>query len=145
MAGRDYEAELEAVMNAIAESVSDLTDDEIVEEARAEGGDPIQRAEETRTVLLDAVKNFKERRLEDAKAAHEERASEILGRVTGLPGTPEGRRELLDLVLRRKPELRAAVTAQYRGLEEVSDEDVVRFLRDLHELGALDEFGEDDE
>lgn len=63
MSGRDYEAELEAVMNAIADSVFDLDDAEIIEEVRTEGIDPERRAEEIRTLLLKTVEDFKRRRL----------------------------------------------------------------------------------
>jgi hypothetical protein len=45
-------------MNALAESVVEATDEEIVEEVREQGGDPSRRAAEIRDTLLRAVGDF---------------------------------------------------------------------------------------
>ena len=52
---RDYEAELRALMDALAESVVEATDEEIISEMREGGEDPAAAAEGVRAVLRHAV------------------------------------------------------------------------------------------
>jgi hypothetical protein len=146
MSGRDYEAELKALMHAIADSVSDLEDDAIIEEVRADGIDPVQRAETIRSLLLQTVEDFKRRRLKEARAAYEERVKQARWAERGLPKTPAERRTLLERTLARRPSLRPAlVTMQYREFSELVDQDVTSLLRHLQMLGALEDGEDSDE
>jgi hypothetical protein len=49
------EAELDIVMEALAESVVAASDEELLEDVRLQGKDPLNEAEEVRAVLLRAV------------------------------------------------------------------------------------------
>jgi hypothetical protein len=56
METRDYEAEFRAIMDALAESVAEMSDEEILAEAREAGEDPERIAARVRTILRRAVK-----------------------------------------------------------------------------------------
>jgi len=55
VAGNQPEQELRTIMDGLAETVLDASDEEIFEEVREEGRDPLRTAEEVRKLLLDAT------------------------------------------------------------------------------------------
>ena len=55
VAGHQPEQELRSIMDGLAETVLDASDEEIFEEVREEGRDPLKTAEEVRKLLLDAT------------------------------------------------------------------------------------------
>lgn len=138
---RDYEAELRAIMDALAESVVEASDPDILAEAREAGEDPARTADRVRAVLRRAAKDYEQRRLREAQKAYEERLQSIQARPYVLPKTPESRRKLFTLVMTRKPELgQALVTAQHRDFKDLTDADIQSCLEQLGALGVLDEF-----
>ena len=56
-----------------------------------------------------------------------------------LPATPEARFALLVAAVRGKPWLSDMLTVEHRDLRGLPDDDVVSYLRQLAELGVLDE------
>ena len=106
---RDYEAELRALMDALAESVVEATDEEIISEMREGGEDPAAAAEGVRAVLRHAVKAYEQRHLREAQEAYEKRVDAIRRRTFSLPTAPESRRKLLAVVMTRKPDLRSEI------------------------------------
>ena len=52
---RNYEKELGFIMDALAESAAEISDEEILAEVREEGKDPRVEAERTRDLLLNAA------------------------------------------------------------------------------------------
>ena len=72
-----YEEELVAIMNALAESVAEASDEEILEEARAQGEDPIKTARQTKDVLLNAAKRYRKKRLHEAQQQYEAHVAEM--------------------------------------------------------------------
>jgi proteic killer suppression protein len=56
-APRDYEAELRAIMDALAESVAEEPDEDVLGEAREEGEDPRVTAHRVRGILKRAANN----------------------------------------------------------------------------------------
>src|SRR5436305_14758014 len=58
---RDYEAELRAIMNALAESVAEASDADVLQETREAGDDPRATADRVRNVLKRAAKNYEQR------------------------------------------------------------------------------------
>lgn len=138
---RDYEAELRAIMDALAESVADASDEDILAEAREAGEDPARTAARIRTVLRRAAKDYEQKPLREAQRAHEESVRSIRARTFSLPRTAESRRELFTLVMNRKPELgQALLTAQHREFNDLTDADIQSCLEQLGALGVLDEF-----
>jgi len=126
---RDYEAELRALMDALAESVVEATDEEIISEMREGGEDPAAAAEGVRANRVEA------------QEAYEKRVDAIRRRTFSLPTAPESRRKLLAVVMTRKPDLRSAlVTLQHRDFKEWTDTDIQNCLEQLGALGVLAEF-----
>lgn len=142
---RGYDEELEAIMNALADSVAETSDEDILEEARAEGKDPGEAATRVRNVLLDAAKAYRQRRLLEAQQEYESHITGMRERPYSLPKSAIERRSLLDLVLSRQPEVRSALTAQYREFTSLTDDDVESCLKQFQELGLLKELSEPEE
>src|SRR5437762_13011473 len=57
---RDHDRQLEKLMNDLADSVLELSDEEVLSEAREVGADRQQQAETTRAVLQQASKTFED-------------------------------------------------------------------------------------
>jgi len=55
---RDWAKELDNIIGGLAESVFELSDEEVEEELRSMGEDPDAVADEVRRVLLDAVDRY---------------------------------------------------------------------------------------
>jgi len=137
---RDYEAELRAIMDALAESVAEVPDSDLLAEAREAGEDPALTAERVRAVLKRAAKDYDQRLLREAKKAYEERLKSIQARPYVLPKTPASRRNLFTAVMTRKPQIgQALLTAQHREFKDLTDTDIQSFLEQLAALGVLDE------
>ena len=137
---RDYEAELLAIMNALAESVAEASDADILAEAREAGEDPGRTAARVRALLGRAVKDNQQRRLREAQKDYNERVRVLRARPYALPRTPEDRRKLFVLVMSRKPEIGSALlTAQHREFKDLTDADIQSCLEQLGALGVLDE------
>lgn len=140
---QNYEKELQAIMYALAESVTEASDEDILTETQEEGENPEVIAERARNVLLGAVKDFRQRRLVEAQRQYELHIVALEKRKCTLPATTGERRQMLDLVLSRQPGIRSAVlTSQYREFKDLTDDDVESYLKQLQELGALDDISE---
>jgi hypothetical protein len=132
----DYDDELWNLMTALAESVLDAPDDEIVLEPDQEP------PEEIRSVLRSAVARFKTQRLGTARLEYERTVNEARSRVTSWVSRQlNEKRELLVGLIQHRPELQAALTLQFRDFSQLSEEDVDSVLRQLEALGVLDEPG----
>jgi len=140
---QNLEKELCALWDAFAESIVESSDEEVLAEAREEGEDPHETAQRVRSALRDSVKSFQKRRLYEAEQEYQRRITEIYERQHRLPAAPEQRRELLSLVFSRIPAMQAALlTAQHREFSSLTDEDIESYLKQLGELGVLDQLGE---
>ena len=144
---RDYIGELRQLANAVADSVAQAPDEEIVTELKEQGKDPENEGERVRGVLMRAVTAYKRRKLEHARAEYEKKAARLRPVATALPGTPGQRRKLLQSILGARPQLQTALTMQYRESEglapdELPDDEVDSYLRQLRELGVLDDLDE---
>ena len=139
---RDHEVELRALTDAMAESVAEASDEEILNEAREAGEDPTAAAEEVRAILRNTVKAYEQRHLREAEKAYERHVESIQRRPVALPKTSESRRKLLTFVMMRKPDLSLALalTFQNREFKEWTDADIQSCLEQLGALGVLDEF-----
>jgi hypothetical protein len=143
---QNYEKELQAIMYALAESVAEASDEDILTETQEDGENPESAAERVRNVLLGAVKDFRQRRLVEAQRQYELHIAAIQERTYNLPATAEERRKLLDLVFAQQPAMRSALlTAQHRDFTSLTDTDVESCLKQLQELGLLDELSESEE
>lgn len=138
----DYDEQLANIMNSLADSVLDLSDEELLAELRKEGVDPQAEAERTRQFLRQVSKAHRMRKLENAQLIYEKQVAEMRSKRYDLPTSSSKQRELLAAVFAARPDMQSAfLTAQHRNFEELSDTDVESFLKQLKELGVLGALG----
>jgi Fic family protein len=136
------EEKLDALINALGDSVFEETDDEILEELRMEGVDMQAEAARMKAMMLGTVKAFRQRALETARAAYKHQIEQMEKRQYSIPKTPSERRKLFSFFV-RQPQFAEFVTAQYRNLEDLTDNDIETYLEDLAELGILEKLDPD--
>lgn len=134
-----HEGELAAIMNTLAESVAEASTEEILEDVRVHGDNPTEVAQQTKDVLLNTLKLNRQRHLHEAQKQYDLRIAVMQAKTYQLPPAASERRQLLDLVLSQQSAVRSVLTAQHREFASLSDNDVESFLRQLQELGFLDE------
>jgi len=132
----DYERQLQAITDALSESVAEATDAEILAETREEGQEPESVANRVRNFLLSTSKTFLQREMTESRKQYERDVAALQGRRYTLPATAQERRSLLAWVFQQKPEF---LTAQWRDFENLTDEDVESCLKQMQELGILDD------
>ncbi len=137
---RDHERqELESLLDGIVETVLDAPEEEIDDDLRALGEDPEKAAMRARQLALDAVKQHRAGRRERARQQFDTEQQTLDSRGYDLPETPAARLALLVAAVHGKPHLSGMLTVEHRDLRGLPDEDVVGYLRQLAELGVLDE------
>lgn len=122
--------ELDVLMSFLAESVAEMSDDQITEEF---AGDPEPN---TKEIFRAAIKECKMESLRTARAQYESASLEMSVRSYNIPQKKSEQRALLAAIFNRRPDLR--LTAQHRDLKDFTDADVESFLKQLAELGLLD-------
>lgn len=140
--GTDTE-KLEALIDALADSVRDTSDGEILEELRQTGVDPDAEAVRLRTMMLDTIKSFRQRSLNAAREAYGRQTANLDKTEHLIPATAAERRKLFESFI-RQPRYLALVTSQFRNLQEVTDNDIEAYLQDLAELGILEKLSPPD-
>lgn len=137
---RDYELELARFMNAMAESVADMSDEQIDEELVEDPGDP----EQVRQVLREAIKKSQQARLAEAQRKYQQSVAAFYTDEFEIPTEVPKQRELISLILVSNPQIGVGLlTAQYRDFKDLPDEDVESYLRQLMKLIKLQTSSED--
>ncbi|MBL8167143.1 MAG: hypothetical protein AB7U82_05950 [Blastocatellales bacterium] len=132
----DYEQEFANLMNGFAESAFEMSDEEV----RAEIIDEGDSTDHIRNVLRQAVKNCRQKPLVEAQQRYDERVAALQKKRFSLPETVGEMREMLNTILTSQPALGSTLlTAQNRDFENLPDEDVPGYLKQLLELDALDD------
>ena len=132
---KSHEEQLRLVLDALAESVLEMTDSDVESEFRA---DPAPR---TKDIFRVAAKQHSQTKLRAAQAQYEQASKSVKERDFAIPPTAAERRGLLDAFLASyQASGMTGLTAQFRDLTSVSDADVESTLRQLDALGALSEF-----
>ncbi|MEQ9617750.1 MAG: hypothetical protein RIG61_01070 [Deltaproteobacteria bacterium] len=131
------------IIDSLGTSVLDESDDEIMDELRRSGVDMDAEAVRLKTMMLDTVKVFRQRSLKAARTAYDREIEQMEKEPYPIPETAEERRELF-LLLTQQKQYAQYVTAQYRNLEELTDNDIKTYLEDLAELGILQELDRDE-
>ena len=129
--------ELRALQKGLSESVLSTPDEQLLEEVKEEGLDPKVVADETRALLMNTVKSFKQRALVAAKEEHRQKAAQIASRRFRLPESAIGKRQLLDAVIAQHHQAGRMLTAQHRDFTEMTDDDVESWLQQFGALGLL--------
>jgi hypothetical protein len=134
-----HEVELMRLMFGLGESLAEAPPSKILEEAERSHVNLLDEAEEVRGILRSAGRRYLQRKLRESRQEYETAIAEMKGKQYDLPETAGERRQLLNAVLRERPDLEPVVmTAQYRNFNELTDDDVTSFLRQLKTLGLLD-------
>jgi hypothetical protein len=133
--------DLKALFDDLAEAVEQAPPEDLLAEAKAAGQDTERIATEVKNTLLDAVRGFEQRKLHAARSAYRTRSTARHTRRFAMPATPAERRRMLTDAATTNNRV-ARVTAKYRDLKDLSDEDVQSALEDLMELGVFDDIGE---
>jgi hypothetical protein len=138
----DNERRLEAIMNSLAESIVETSDEEIIAEVAQEGKDANAFASQVRQAMLRSAKTYLQENLRESRKRYERDVAALNVKEYSLPKTPAERRRLLAMVFQRRPEL---VTAQWREFDSLTDEDIESSLKQMQELGILDDIERDAE
>jgi hypothetical protein len=134
-----YEEDLMHLMFGLAESLAEAPEPDILGEAGQNRVNLLDEAEEVRGIMRSAGRQYLQRRLRKSRQAYETAVAEMKGKHCDLPEAPAERRQLLNAILRERPDLEPIVmTAQHRNFNELTDEDVTSFLRQLKILGLTD-------
>ena len=132
---KSHEEQLRLLMDALAESVLEMTDSDVESEFHA---DPAPR---TKDIFRAAAKRHAQTKLRAAQAQYEQASKSVKERDFAIPTTAAERRSLLDAFLASyQASGMTGLTAQFRDLKSVSDVDVESTLRQLDALGALSAF-----
>jgi len=116
------------LMSGLADSFMEMTDEEIQEEI-AETGDT---AEETKNLLLNAIRFAKQHALREAKIEHETTLRSLSTMRFEKPEAPAEKRGLIQSILAGLGAIQQqALTAQFREFESLPDEDLDRLLDQL--------------
>ena len=131
-----YEEQYRLLMNALGESVLEMSDKDIEEEFGSEPTPP-----KTLQIFRAAAKSFSQEKLRAAQAQYKEARHAIQTHAFELPSSPAERKALLDALLASQlAQGAASLTAQFRELSEVTDTDVESTLKQLEALGVLQKF-----
>jgi hypothetical protein len=134
---RDYEQELADIVNALAESTLEMSDEEIELEIREEGLDPKIVADQVREIMKSTVKSCRQRLLIEAEREYENRINAMNVANYSIPESPSAQRDLITSILASNPQLvRGLLTAQSRDFNSLPDEDLPAFVTQLMSLVA---------
>lgn len=137
---RDYKQGLAHVLNTLAESTLDLSDEEVEAEIREEGDDPKEAADRVRNILRRAVKDHQQSLLREAQERYEARVAAMNNEESFMTASTEEQRDLFMAVMSNKPEFGSALlTAQHRDFKDLTEADIKSYLKQLKALGALDD------
>ena len=141
---RDHVEDLQAILDALAESVAEESDDQLLVEVKDSGQDPNALLAHVKGVLRQAVKESQQRPLRDARQAYEARRSALQQNSYALPESAADRRMLFMNVVAQNPSVGGMLTAHFREFDKLEDDDITSCLRQLADLGLLDESSERD-
>jgi hypothetical protein len=144
-AERDHVEDLQAILDGLAESVAEDSDDQLLAEVKESGQDPNALLAHVKGVLRQAVKQTQQRPLRDSRKAYEARVSALQRSSYALPDSADERRTLFMNVVAQNPSVGGMFTAHFRELEKLEDDDITSCLRQLADLGFLDKGPEHDD
>jgi hypothetical protein len=135
--------DLRELVGNLAEAVEQASPEDLLAEAKAAGQNTEQIAADVKNTLLDAVLSCEQRKLHAARSAYRIRSTARRTRRFVMPATPAERLRMLTDAAARDQRV-AKITAKFRDLTKISDDDVRSALEDLMELGAFGDIAEQD-
>ena len=130
------ELKTRALFEALADNLEGVSEEELLAEIRETGRSPEDIAKRTRSLILDAVKNFKQRPLHEARLERERSLARMAAAKHRLPAKPEERRVWLAAMM-AQPQAQGMLTAHGREFEDLTDDDVEESILELMHLGVL--------
>jgi hypothetical protein len=104
-------------------------------DSRADGEDVEGVAEKTKLALLSGVRKFTQKKLDEARRNHKARTRLLSRKVIGLPPSPLERRTMLVSWAQNS---NVQLTARFRDLSSLTDDDVTSALEELMQLEELE-------
>lgn len=126
----NYDEQYFRLMSSMADSVIDMSDED-VEEAIREDGDNV---DQIHTFLMDAIKQGKKLALEHARREYEAESERLRTQTYELPETPAEKRGLIQKLIESLSFGQQELTLQFREYESMPDEDLDGALKQLIEL-----------
>ncbi len=136
---RNPDKQLQRLTNALIEDILEATDDEIIEEAKEDYGNPKTSADEVRLLFHLAKTNTAKTKLRAAKYNLEASRTTELKKI--LPFDMTEARNIVTKFAANDSDLQGKLTMAARMGEELSDQDIQGIIEDLIELGVLHEDG----
>ncbi len=135
---RNYEEELARIEDELSESTLYMTDEEIVEEIREEGRDPDEVNDRVKQILRETTKHYRQRSLIKAQGLYDNHVAELRLVKGDVPQSlDEQRRMIGDLLASNSQFSRGLLTTHFRDFENLADEDVESYLRQLLKLTEM--------
>jgi len=135
MSKRDYEGELQRLMDALAESVADATDEELREDLAAQPVGSERPDENLKAMLLQTADEWAAQRRHRAREAWNQREREPRIRPELAETSLDRMRDFLEALLRKKPEFAAELTLAHRDFNTWTDDDIRSLYEEALELG----------
>jgi hypothetical protein len=128
---------LDGILDGLAESIANEEPQELLDEARSAGHDTEVIAQKLKRAAMDRLKKLEQKKLYSARQAHQRNSQRSSSGRDYVAPTPEERKQQLFALMKSSRDVSAAITAQYRNFEELSDKDIESSLLDFAELGLL--------
>lgn len=129
---------LQLVLDALAESILNASDQEIIEEIKSENRDPDVVAKDVQAVITASVNAYRKQRLVAAQQGYRQTTRRRLS-YESIPENASDRLALLTSILTGRTDLPKEITMAFREGKGLSEDDVLSVLEDLAELGFLDD------
>jgi hypothetical protein len=136
---RKDEEELTHLFEALAESILESSDADLLNEVRAEGQDPDAVARRASQLIQAAIKGAAEAKRREARRAYEASVASLKEGKYQIPAGVSEQRALLGLVFAQNPNVGRVLTLQHRELRTLPEADVKGYLEKLGALGFLDD------
>ena len=131
------EEKLHSLFEALADSVENLSDEELLAEVHDDGQNSDDITQQMRMVVRNTVKIFKQRALIAAKEQHQREEAHLAAAAFTLPATSAERWELLRQIIAQQQQAGRMVIAQNRDFKEMTDDDVESWLQQFGALGLM--------
>jgi len=125
---------VQAILDALARSLLEATDEEIAGDLKAIEAEPVKVDEQMKFSIDGAIDSFYRAKWEALRQERQHRINGYAKCVEAVPTSPEQCRALLTEVLASNAALKSSITAQFRELEDLgrlSDADVTGVVRNL--------------
>jgi hypothetical protein len=135
-----YQEELSSIMNNLADSELEITDEEIAEECRADGDTD---AENVRQILLNSVKACRQKTLRQARENYIQKFHSFQDTKFDIPELPDEKRNLIQAMLGNiAAQNQLQLTAQFRDFKDMPDEDLDGILQQIYALQSTEQSNE---